>query len=212
MKSKDKYCVAMCALCATVFVIGMASVQRSIPEENTTVPFEGTVITAPKETRIEAPRETISTVVTEVKEAVTTEPPVTLFDVPLTEELQLHIIKTSEEKGISPAIVFAMAYRESRYRTDAVGDGGASLGLLQIQSRWHTARMERLDCLDLLDPYQNVIVGVDYLAEQLDRYGDLAKALTAYNAGHYKGTITNYAKSVMTKAEELEETKYVLYR
>jgi soluble lytic murein transglycosylase-like protein len=190
----------------------MASVQRSIPEENTTVPFEGTVITAPKETRIEAPRETISTVVTEVKEAVTTEPPVTLFDVPLTEELQLHIIKTSEEKGISPAIVFAMAYRESRYRTDAVGDGGASLGLLQIQSRWHTARMERLDCLDLLDPYQNVIVGVDYLAEQLDRYGDLAKALTAYNAGHYKGTITNYAKSVMTKAEELEETMYVLYR
>ena len=217
MKSKDKYCVATCALCATAFIFGMATVQRSIPKEDTTAVFEETVFT-----RIEAPKLTEETehvrafAVTEAEEteAVITEPieAVTLYDVPLTEELQLHIIKTSEENGIPPAIVFAMAYGESRYQTDAVGDGGAAKGLLQIQSRWHTERMERLDCLDLLNPYQNVTVGVDYLAEQLNRYGDIAKALTAYNQGHYKGTVTNYAKCIMEKAEELEETTYVLYR
>lgn len=138
-----------------------------------------------------------------------TNPAVTLYDVPLSEDLQLHIIKTCEEKGIDPVIVFAMAYRESSYRTDAVGDNCASLGLLQIQSRWHSERMERLDCPNLLDPYQNVTVGVDYLAELLDRYGDIPKALTAYNTGHYKGKITNYAKNVLVTAEELRGKTYV---
>lgn len=64
--------------------------------------------------------------------------------------------------------------------------------------------MEKLGCTDLLDPHQNVVVGIDYLAESIRRYdGDVAKALVAYNAGHYNGTVTAYAKSVLEKAEEL---------
>lgn len=137
-----------------------------------------------------------------------TKPPVTLYDVPLDAELQLHIISEAEAHGIDPAIIFAMAFYESTYRPDAIGGGGSSLGLLQVQPRWHGARMERLGCTDLLDPCQNVTVAVDYLAEQIDRYGgDLAKGLTAYNRGHYAGTITYYAKSVMQKAEELRGEK-----
>jgi hypothetical protein len=137
------------------------------------------------------------------------EPKPILYDVPLDEELQLHIIKVCEENGIEPEIIFAMAYRESRYKVDAVGDSGASVGLLQIQKRWHSGRMEKLGCTDLADPYQNVIVGVDFLAELLDRYGDMGKALTAYNRGSFKGTVTEYATSIMTMANELRETKNV---
>lgn len=143
------------------------------------------------------------------QEPTETEPPettpsVTLYDVPLDEELQFHIIETAESHGIDPAIIFAMAFRESTYRTDAIGDGGNSLGLLQVQPRWHGARMERLGCPDLLDPFQNVTVAVDYLAEKLDNHGgDLAKALTAYNKGHFPGYVTEYARDVMAKAEEL---------
>jgi soluble lytic murein transglycosylase-like protein len=49
-----------------------------------------------------------------------------------------------------------------------------------------------------------VLVGVDFLAELLDRYdGNMAKALVAYNRGHYAGTITQYARDVLAKAEEL---------
>ena len=127
-----------------------------------------------------------------------------LYDVPLEAELQLHIIQTCEEYHVDPAIVMAMIWRESRFHADSVGDGGNSLGLMQIQPRWHSGRMERLCCEDLLDPYQNVVVGIDYLAESIRRYdGDVAKALVAYNQGHYNGTVTAYAKSVLEKAEEL---------
>ena len=138
---------------------------------------------------------------------------ITLYDVPLDIDLQLHIIQVAESYGIDPAILFAMAYRESSYNPSVVGDGGASFGLLQIQPRWHKDRMARLGCTDLLDPYQNVIVGADYLAEQLKRYGgDMGKALVAYNAGHYSGTITRYAQTILAMAEELRGATYETYR
>lgn len=127
-----------------------------------------------------------------------------LYDVPLDAELQFHIIGLCEERGIDPAIVMAMIWKESRFHADSVGDGGNSLGLMQVQPRWHSKRMEKLGCDDLLDPHQNVVVGIDYLAACIHRYdGDVAKALVAYNQGHYNGTVTAYAKSVLAKAEEL---------
>jgi hypothetical protein len=142
--------------------------------------------------------ETFATEVTEPSEEE-----ILFYDVPLDEDLQLHIIEEAVEHGIDPAIIIAMAYKESTYRADAIGDNGKSFGLLQIQKKWYKKRMERLGCTDLLDPYQNVTVGIDYLAEQIDRYGSLAKGLTAYNKGHYAGTVTKYAKTIMAMAEEL---------
>lgn len=139
----------------------------------------------------------------EVK-ALPVEEPSPLYDVPLDADLQAHIKLTCEEQHIDPYIVLAMIWHESRWNADAVGDGGNSLGLMQVQPRWHSGRMEKLGCEDLLDPYDNVTVGIDYLAENLRRYdGDIAKALTAYNRGHYAGEITGYAKSVLEKADEL---------
>lgn len=133
--------------------------------------------------------------------------PVVLYDVPLAPELQMHIIESCEAHHIDPAIVMAMAYRESGFNAEAIGDGGDSYGLLQIQPRWHYGRMERLDCTDLLDPFQNVTVAVDYLAECLARYdGDMAKALVAYNQGHFNETITDYALAVLDMAAELAVT------
>lgn len=127
-----------------------------------------------------------------------------LYAVPLEAELQLHIIQTCEEHHIDPAIAMAMIWRESGFRADAVGDNGNAFGLMQIWPYWHGGRMERLGCTDLLDPYQNVVVGIDYLAENIDHYdGDVAKALVAYNQGSYHETITGYALDVLDMAEEL---------
>ena len=146
---------------------------------------------------------------TEATAPIVTTQPIILYDVPLATELQLHIIQVAESYGIDPAILLAMCYRESSYDPDSIGDYGAAFGLMQIQPRWHSERMARLGCLDLLDPFQNVLVGADYLAEQRARYGgDISKALVAYNAGHYNGTITRYAKEVLAKAEELRGTTY----
>ena len=140
---------------------------------------------------------------TEATEATETQPTTVYYDVPLSEDLQYHIITQAEVHGIDPAIVFAVVWKESTFYSKAVGDGGNSLGLMQIQPRWHSGRMEKLGCTDLFDPYQNIVVGVDYLAENLNRYGSIDKALTAYNAGHYNGTVTSYATEVMALAEEV---------
>lgn len=127
----------------------------------------------------------------------------TYFDCELSEELQKYIFDLCKEKQIDPAIIVAMCWRESTYNPGAIGDGGNSYGLMQVQPKWHYDRMQRLGCTDLLDPYQNITVGVDYLCELLNRYGDMAKALTAYNRGHYAGMVTEYTKTVIAKAESL---------
>lgn len=176
------------AICISFILIG-AGTTEDTPELTTEPTTAETTeyITEPTET--EAP----------TTEA--TEPAVTLYNVPLASGLQLHIIETAEAKGIDPAIVFAMAEKESNYNASAIGDGGDSYGLLQIQPYWHYGRMQELGCTDLLDPYQNVTVGVDYLCEMLSRYGSMEAALTAYNRGHYPGYVTEYATDVMAKAE-----------
>lgn len=128
------------------------------------------------------------------------------YDVPLTIDLQAHIINECGAYGIDPAVVLSMIQSESSFRVEAVGDGGESFGLMQVQPKWHQDRMERLGVSDLLNPYQNVQVGIDFLAEQLDRYdGDLGKALTAYNRGHYDGEVSKYALTVMANSETLAE-------
>ena len=127
-------------------------------------------------------------------------------NVPLDKALQDYIIRTCDSYRINPAIIMAMIKKESDYNPNLMGDGGDSYGLMQIQPKWHSKRMEKLGCTYLLDPYHNVTVGIDYLAELLDKYdGDYGKALTAYNQGSYKGTVTQYAKSVLALAERIGE-------
>lgn len=194
------------ALLCAVMVIGAIVALCTIPviaEE----PIETTYQVTSEPTAEETTE--VITEPTEIETTVT-EPPVTeetiaitLYNVPLATELQLHIIETAESYGIDPAIILAMAFRESSYTPSAMGDNGNSYGLLQVQLRFHRERMQKLGCTDLLDPYQNVTVAVDFLCELLNRYGDMGKALTAYNRGHYAGTVTQYATTVMAKAEEL---------
>lgn len=79
---------------------------------------------------------------------------------------------------LSPALIEALVWQESRWRHDAVSPKGAQ-GLAQLMPG--TARYLRVDPRD---PYANLEGGARYLREQLDRFdGDLEKALAAYNAG-----------------------------
>lgn len=135
------------------------------------------------------------------------------YNVPLDIELQKYIEEQSMEKGIEPELVLAVIGVESNYRADAIGDNGQSFGLMQVQERWHKARMDKLGCDNLLNPYENVLVGIDILSEKLEKYGDVEKALCAYNAGDAgayklyfsKGIyFSEYSRKVMAKAEELK--------
>ena len=138
-----------------------------------------------------------------------------LYPVPLDQELQFFIIQLCEKHHIDPAVVISIIDAESDFDANAIGDGGNSFGLMQIQARWHEERMDKLGATDLLNPKQNIAVGVDYLAELLDYYnGNLEKALMAYNAGqlgaynHFfsKGIYSNdYSTEVLEEIEILTE-------
>lgn len=80
--------------------------------------------------------------------------------------------------GISPDLIEAVAWQESRFRQTATSSVGA-VGVMQLMPG--TARDLGVDRHDLT---QNVYGGVAYLRQMLLRYGgDLTLALAAYNAG-----------------------------
>lgn len=116
------------------------------------------------------------------------------------------------QNAVDYAVVLAMIEVESDYRWDAAGKTD-DVGYMQIVPEWHKDRMERLQADDLLNPFQNVSVGVDFIAELLGKYGgDYGKALTAYQygaSGAYKyffsaGVYSSeYAENVLEIADRI---------
>lgn len=130
-----------------------------------------------------------------------------IYDVPLDHELQLHISKLCDDYELDMPLVLAVIGQESNYNPNALGDNGNSMGLMQIQPRWHTERMEKLGVTDLMNPFQNVTVGIDLLAELLND-GSVEWAITAYNAGAERadfnrnvGIVNEYTESVLKLRE-----------
>ena len=80
--------------------------------------------------------------------------------------------------GISPALLEALVWQESRWRAGARSPVGA-IGLAQLMPG--TARDLQVNPHD---PHANLAGGARYLRQQLDRFGgDVELALAAYNAG-----------------------------
>lgn len=112
------------------------------------------------------------------------EPEIDIYPVNLDADLQRYIIETCEEYTINPSIIIAMCFYESSFNVDAIGDNGTGMGLMGINPRWCWPEMEKLNCPDMSDPYQNVTVGIDIFAQKLAKYdGNTGMALMSYNAG-----------------------------
>lgn len=88
------------------------------------------------------------------------------------------VAEVASRFDLSPALLEAVVWQESRWNARAVSPAGAR-GLAQLMPG--TARQLGIDADD---PAANLAGGARYLRLQLDAFdGDLEKALAAYNAG-----------------------------
>ena len=136
------------------------------------------------------------------------------YDVPIDIDLLDHIQGLCADYEIPVELVLAVIETESSYQADALSPVGA-MGLMQIIPEYHEDRMNRLNCTDLFDPKQNVTVGIDFLAELIEKYdGNFHKALTAYNHGQKgandkffgQGTYqSEYSLKVLDIAQKIEK-------
>jgi soluble lytic murein transglycosylase-like protein len=110
---------------------------------------------------------------------------VTASQRPVTGQYGPMINAAATQYGISPALVDAVMWQESRYNSRAVSSAGA-IGLMQLMPG--TARTLGVDPHD---PWQNVFGGAAYLRKQLDQFNNnVPLALAAYNAG--PGAVIKY--------------------
>lgn len=85
----------------------------------------------------------------------------------------------ARRESLSPNLLREVMRRESGFRNCAVSRAGA-MGLMQLMPA--TAR--QFGVRNVFDPKQNVAAGARFLKALVDRYeGDIALALSAYNAG-----------------------------
>lgn len=119
-----------------------------------------------------------------------------------------------QEYNVCPELVQAVIERESGW--DPKAENGGCEGLMQISPLFHQGRMERLGVTDLRDPYDNILVGVDFLAELFRQYHEIYPVLMFYNAGYSekegllayeKGHVSDYAREVDLRARELSGEK-----
>jgi soluble lytic murein transglycosylase-like protein len=102
-------------------------------------------------------------------------------------DLALTIVSEARRHRMDPALVLAVMHVESRYDAFAVSSKDA-MGLMQIIPSTGEELAAQLGIRwkgpnTLFDPTTNVRIGVAYLQQLRDRYGNLSTALAAYNWG-----------------------------
>jgi soluble lytic murein transglycosylase-like protein len=86
--------------------------------------------------------------------------------------------------GFPAEILRGIAAIESCFKVKAVGDGGLSLGMFQLHSRWHESRVEKWGEFDPADPFESAVIAGRIMRENLIAFdGDLTMAVAAYRQG-----------------------------
>ncbi len=96
-------------------------------------------------------------------------------------QLALEVARKAKEMGVDPKLAVALAYRESRFDPKAKGSSG-EIGLMQVMPK--TAEGMGFSVEDLRDPSKNIEIGLTYLKQGLEKFGDPVLAAAGYNAGH----------------------------
>ena len=130
------------------------------------------------------------------------------YNVPLT-DYQQEVIQTAAIENCVPyEIVLGVMHAESGFNPEAVGDSGNSLGIMQIQPKWHEWRLAETGGDDWFDTIDNAMVGIHILSEKLQKYGRVEKALVVYNMGDNGARgieSTAYSRKVLEYAYALQQ-------
>lgn len=110
-------------------------------------------------------------------------------DVPLSAELQKSLLKVCDETGVDPLLALGLIETESGFQPDIVSPWG-DYGLMQLNHNYFPTDVT---------PEENMRMGLKLLASNIERYGTVDAALTAYNRGHDDGT-RSYAGVVLRNA------------
>ena len=110
--------------------------------------------------------------------------------IPLDKPVAEALAESCEEYGVPLSLALGVIEVESGFQADAVSAEGC-YGLCQLNPRYFPEGLSSAD---------NVRHGMRFLGELLERHGDTAAALTAYNAGWDTGDRT-YAEAVLAAAE-----------
>ena len=212
----DKHIHATVAvIISTVVIVASCYIGNSIEQDNicfadTNIDFKNL---QDNEIKMYITNEDIMNNIKTANKETTTEK-VIYYDIPLSKELQDYTRKICKKYGnLDETLVYALIKQESNFRVKALGDNGKSKGLMQIQEIWHKERMKKLGVDSLMTAKGNIRVGIDILSEKIDKYNDLGKALTAYNAGdggaykYYfsKGIYANdYAKKIIKNKDKFK--------
>lgn len=137
------------------------------------------------------------------------------YDVPLEQEIQNHVVELCEIYEIDPVLIFAVIEQESQYDRYAVNAQENCFGLMQIK----TCNLIPYGLDKPFDSIENTRVGIQILAELIDKYDDIEKSLMAYHCGEYGAnqlweqgiTSDDYTESVLDIRQTIHEKGCVYY-
>ncbi|GAV19624.1 soluble lytic murein transglycosylase [Mariprofundus micogutta] len=99
------------------------------------------------------------------------------------------VLRESKRTGLSTSAIWSIIRQESAFNQRATSYVGAR-GLMQLMPKTARATAKKLKMKsrrpDLFSPATNIKLGSAYLAQQKKRFGNLALAAAAYNAGPHR--------------------------
>jgi soluble lytic murein transglycosylase len=109
------------------------------------------------------------------------------------------IVREAQRNNLDPLLVIALIRCESSFNNYAVSGVGA-MGLMQVMPATGTYLADKAGyrlgrSTNLFDAETNIELGTAYLADLIERFGGVEKALVAYNAG------PGQAKRILAKKE-----------
>ena len=134
----------------------------------------------------------------------------TIEETGIPEEIYQDAQIIGHEFNICPELLMAMAERESRCLPGV--ENGSCKGLMQVNASCHKQRFIEAGWSETewIDPYKNMYVAADYLADLFDDYEDVGIVLGLYHGESnavsraQKGQLSSYVTKILDRSAELE--------